>query len=66
MRHFHGLRLRAIAEILNTSETSIKNSLFRTTHKLRSHLAAYTTETKEGTAHDFVVTIANGRTANVW
>ena len=45
MRHFHGLRLRAIAEILNTSETSIKNSLFRATHKLRSHLAAYTKET---------------------
>ena len=42
MRHFHGLRLRAIAEVLNTSEASIKNSLFRATHKLRSHLSAYT------------------------
>ena len=44
LRHFDDLRLRTIAEILNTSEAAIKNSLFRATHKLRSHLAAYTKE----------------------
>jgi RNA polymerase sigma-70 factor (ECF subfamily) len=44
LRHFHDLRLRNIAEILNTSEAAIKNSLFRATHKLRSHLVAYTKE----------------------
>jgi len=46
LRHFHGLRLRTIGQILNTSQTSIKNTSFRATHKLRIHLAEYAKETK--------------------
>jgi RNA polymerase sigma-70 factor, ECF subfamily len=33
------LRLRTVAGILNTSEGTIKNTLFRATHKLRNQLA---------------------------
>jgi RNA polymerase sigma-70 factor (ECF subfamily) len=40
LKHFHGLRLRTVAGILNTSEGTIKNTLFRATHKLRTQLAA--------------------------
>ena len=36
MRHYHGLRLRAIGELLGTSEETAKNSLFRATQKLRA------------------------------
>jgi RNA polymerase sigma-70 factor, ECF subfamily len=39
LKHYHGLRLRTVAGILNTSEGTIKNTLFRATHKLRSQLA---------------------------
>ena len=35
LRHFQGLKLRTVGEILNTSEAWIKNSLFRATKKLR-------------------------------
>jgi RNA polymerase sigma-70 factor (ECF subfamily) len=42
LKHFQGLKLRAVGEILNTSEGSIKNSLFRATQKLRFELAVYT------------------------
>ena len=38
MKHYHGLRLRAIGEILGTSEETVKNSLFRATQKLRARL----------------------------
>ena len=39
LKHYHGLRLRTVAGILNTSEGTVKNTLFRATHKLRTHLA---------------------------
>ena len=39
LKHYQGLRLRAIGEILNTTEETAKNTLFRATKKLRSQLA---------------------------
>jgi len=39
LKHYHGLRLRTVAGILHTSEGTIKNTLFRATHKLRHQLA---------------------------
>jgi RNA polymerase sigma-70 factor (ECF subfamily) len=44
LRHFQGLKLQAIGEILNTSEASIKNTLFRATHRLRFQLEPYSKE----------------------
>ncbi|HEX9759804.1 MAG TPA: sigma-70 family RNA polymerase sigma factor [Candidatus Acidoferrales bacterium] len=38
MKHYHGLKLRVIGEMLGTSEETVKNSLFRATQKLRSRL----------------------------
>jgi RNA polymerase sigma-70 factor (ECF subfamily) len=38
MKHYHGLRLRAIGEMLGTTEETVKNSLFRATRKLRASL----------------------------
>jgi RNA polymerase sigma-70 factor, ECF subfamily len=38
MRHYQGLKLRAIGDALGTSEETVKNSLFRATRKLRSEL----------------------------
>jgi RNA polymerase sigma-70 factor, ECF subfamily len=43
LRHFQGLRIGAVGEILNTSEASIKNSLFRATNKMRLQLALHKT-----------------------
>jgi RNA polymerase sigma-70 factor (ECF subfamily) len=40
LKHYQGLRLRTVAGILNTSEGTVKNTLFRATHKLRIQLAA--------------------------
>lgn len=39
MKHYHGLKLRAIGDMLGTSEETVKNSLFRATRKLRASLA---------------------------
>ena len=39
MKHYQGLRLRAIGDLLGTSEETVKNSLFRATRKLRASLA---------------------------
>jgi RNA polymerase sigma-70 factor (ECF subfamily) len=39
LKHYHGLKLRTVANILNTTEGTIKNTLFRATHKLRTQLA---------------------------
>jgi RNA polymerase sigma-70 factor (ECF subfamily) len=39
LKHYHGMRLRTVAGILNTTEGTIKNTLFRATHKLRAQLA---------------------------
>jgi RNA polymerase sigma-70 factor (ECF subfamily) len=41
MRHFQGLRLRAIGESLGTTEEAAKNCLFRATQKMRSALGDY-------------------------
>jgi RNA polymerase sigma-70 factor (ECF subfamily) len=38
MKHHQGMRLRAIGELLGTSEETVKNSLFRATRKLRASL----------------------------
>jgi len=43
LKHFQGLRLRTVGQILNTSEASIRTSLFRATQKLRFRLAGLTT-----------------------
>jgi RNA polymerase sigma-70 factor (ECF subfamily) len=39
LKHYHGLKLRTIGEILDTTEETAKNSLFRGTQKLRTALA---------------------------
>jgi RNA polymerase sigma-70 factor (ECF subfamily) len=39
LKHYHGMRLRTVAGMLNTTEGTIKNTLFRATHKLRLRLA---------------------------
>jgi RNA polymerase sigma-70 factor, ECF subfamily len=38
MKHYQGLKLRAIGEALGTTEEKVKNSLFRATRKLRAQL----------------------------
>lgn len=38
MKHHQGLKLRAIGEMLGTTEETVKNSLFRATRKLRLQL----------------------------
>jgi len=38
LKHYHGLKLRTVGEILQTTEKSAKNTLFRATHKLRLRL----------------------------
>jgi RNA polymerase sigma-70 factor (ECF subfamily) len=39
LKHYQGLRLRTIGEMLNTTEETAKNTLFRATQKLRGALA---------------------------
>lgn len=39
LRHFQGMKLRAIGEVCGTSEETAKNSLFRATQKLRLELS---------------------------
>jgi RNA polymerase sigma-70 factor (ECF subfamily) len=41
MRHYQGMRLRAIGEVLGTTEEAAKNCLFRATQKMRTALGAY-------------------------
>jgi RNA polymerase sigma-70 factor, ECF subfamily len=41
LRHYEGLRLRAIGDILGTSEEAAKNCLFRATQKMRASLEAF-------------------------
>src|ERR1700687_2182630 len=38
MKHYQGLKLRAIGDALGTTEETVKNSLFRATRKLRIEL----------------------------
>jgi len=40
LKHYQGLRLRTIGEMLNTTEETAKNTLFRATQKLRRALGA--------------------------
>src|SRR5437660_7459423 len=39
MKHYQGLKLRTIGEMLNTTEETAKNTLLRATQKLRAELA---------------------------
>ena len=41
MRHYQGLRLKTIGEILGTSEEAAKNCLFRATQKMRAGLGDF-------------------------
>lgn len=41
MRHYQGLRLRAIGEVLGTTEEAAKNCLFRATQKMRTALGEF-------------------------
>jgi RNA polymerase sigma-70 factor (ECF subfamily) len=38
LKHYQGLKLRVIGEMLGTSEETVKNSLFRATRKMRARL----------------------------
>ncbi len=40
LKHYQGLKLRTIGEMLNTTEETAKNTLFRATQKLRGTLAS--------------------------
>lgn len=39
LKHYQGMKLRAIGELFGTSEETVKNCLFRATQKLRAQLA---------------------------
>lgn len=39
LKHYQGLKLRTIGDMLDTTEETAKNTLFRATRKLRTHLA---------------------------
>ena len=39
LKHYQGLKLRTIGEMLSTTEETAKNTLFRATRKLRANLA---------------------------
>ena len=41
LRHYQGMRLRAIGDMLGTSEEAAKNCLFRATQKMRAELGAF-------------------------
>lgn len=41
LRHYEGLRLRAIGDMIGTTEEAAKNCLFRATQKMRMSLEAY-------------------------
>jgi RNA polymerase sigma-70 factor (ECF subfamily) len=38
MKHYQGLKLRTLGEILNTTEDTVKSTLFRATQKMRRML----------------------------
>ena len=40
LRHYQGLRLKMIGEIMGSTEETAKNYLFRATQKLRAHLSS--------------------------
>jgi RNA polymerase sigma-70 factor (ECF subfamily) len=49
LKHFQGLKLRSVSEILNTSEGSVKTTFFRATRKLRFQLSRYTERKRSST-----------------
>jgi|SRR5271154_1545331 len=49
LRHFQGLRLRSVSEILNASEASVKMTFFRATRKLSFQLDKYTKSHRSST-----------------
>ncbi len=50
MKHYQGLKLRAIGDALGTTEETVKNSLFRATRKLRAQLEGLLwSDTPQGT-----------------
>jgi RNA polymerase sigma-70 factor (ECF subfamily) len=51
MKHFQGMKLRAVGEMLNISEGSVKTCLVRATRKLRAHLATYTQQQNSSMKH---------------
>ena len=46
LKHFQGLKLRAIGEMLQTTEETAKNTLFRATRKLRGRLEQFSSSPK--------------------
>jgi RNA polymerase sigma-70 factor (ECF subfamily) len=53
LKHFQGLKLQQVSEILECSEPAVKTSLFRATKKLRLNLARYAKRTeKQSGPHD--------------
>jgi RNA polymerase sigma-70 factor, ECF subfamily len=46
LKHFQGLKIQAVSQILNTSVSSTKTTLFRATRKLRFQLAKDSNRTK--------------------
>jgi RNA polymerase sigma-70 factor, ECF subfamily len=45
LKHYHGMHMKTVAKVLNTTEGTARNSLFRATHKLRSQLSETWQET---------------------
>jgi RNA polymerase sigma-70 factor, ECF subfamily len=67
LRHFQGLTLRSVSEILNTSEASVKMAFFRATRKLRFHLGKYAKKYRHSTerAYDGVNQLRRAETLAV-
>ena len=53
LRHFEGLKLQSVSEILNASEGSIKMTFFRATRKLRLQLGKYTKRNRSSVQQHF-------------
>jgi len=58
MKHYQGMRLRAIGELLNTTEETAKNTLFRATKKLRADLAPLHAAARDASPRSAVRTAA--------
>jgi RNA polymerase sigma-70 factor (ECF subfamily) len=49
LRHFQGLKLQSVSEILNTSEGEVKMTFFRATRRLRFQLERYAKKNRSST-----------------
>jgi len=61
LKHYQGMKLRAVSEILNTSEGSVKTCLLRATRKLRFFLSGHANQPNHPTdrcRHDRFVVLA--------